>query len=80
MCILPGCSIETALQLLLYCIYSMADGDRPASLVAFNLSSAFDNIDHAVLLKRPSCSFGVNGSVQGGLKNGPLLKVHNSCI
>ena len=59
----PGCSIETAHQLLLDRIYSTADESRPILLMSLDMSAAFDTIDHTVLLKRLSCSFGVAGNV-----------------
>ena len=52
-----------ALQLLLDNIYSTADAGKLTLLVSLGLSAAFDTIDHAVLLKRLSCSFGITGTV-----------------
>ena len=52
----PGCSTETALQLLLDRIYGTADEGRPTLLISLDMSAAFDTIDHTVLLKRLSCS------------------------
>ena len=59
----PGCSTETALQLLLDRIYGTADEGRPTLLISLDMSAAFDTIDHTVLLKRLSRSFGVAGNV-----------------
>jgi len=59
----PGCSTETALQLLLDRIYSTSDEGKPTLLISPDLSAAFDTVDHATLLKRLSCSFGVAGVV-----------------
>jgi len=59
----PGCSTETALQLLLDCIYSTADAGKPTLLLSLDLSTAFDTIDHTLLLKCLTYSFGVTGSV-----------------
>jgi len=55
----PGCSTETALQLLLDHIYCTADEGRPALLISLDMSAAFDT----VLIKRLSCSFGIPGNV-----------------
>ena len=46
----PGCSTETALQLLLDRIYSQSDEGKPTLLISLDLSSAFDVIDHVILL------------------------------
>jgi len=59
----PGCSTETALQLLLDLVYSISDEGRPILHVSLDLSAAFDMVDNATLLKRLSCSFGVSGVV-----------------
>ena len=48
----PGCSI-------LDNIYSTANAGKLALLISLDLSAAFDTIDHAVLLKRLNCSFGI---------------------
>jgi len=47
----PGCSMETALQLLLDRIYSTADAGKLTLLTSLDLSAAFDTIDHTLLLK-----------------------------
>ena len=65
----PGCSTETALQLLLDNIYSTADTGKPTFLVSLDLSAAFDTIDHAVLLKRLHSSFGITGTVHSWLQS-----------
>ena len=43
-------------------IYSAADDGKPTLLISLDMSGAFDTIDHSVLLKRLSCSFGVAGN------------------
>ena len=59
----PGCSTETAFQLLLDRIYSTTDDGRPTLLISLDVNAAFDTIDHTVILKRLSCSFGVAGKL-----------------
>jgi len=58
----PYCSTKTALQLLLDHVYSSADQGKPTLLISLDLSAAFDTVNHSVLLKRLSCSFGVTGN------------------
>jgi len=65
----PGCSTETALQLLLDRISSASDKGKPMLLVSLDLSAAFDMVDHATLLKRLSCSCGVSGVVHSLIKS-----------
>ena len=65
----PGYSTETSLQLLLDNIYSTADAGKLTLLVSLDLSAAFDTIDHAVLLKRLNCSFGIAGTVHSWLQS-----------
>jgi len=61
----PGCSTESALQLLHDRIYSTSDEGRLVLLVSLDLSVAFDMVEHATLLKRLSCSFGVSELILG---------------
>ena len=51
------------MQLLMDRIFSTSDKGRLTLLVSLDLSAAFDMIDHAVLLERLTCSFGVTGTV-----------------
>jgi len=46
---------------------------RPTLLVSLDLSAASDMVNHATLLKRLSCSFGVNGKVSVALCNAVKL-------
>jgi len=64
-----GCSTETALQLLMDRIFSTSDEGRLTLLVSPDLSAAFDMIDHAVLLKRLTCGFGVTGIVHSWIQS-----------
>jgi len=59
----PHCCTETSLQLLLDHVYSAADEGKLTVFISLDLSAAFDTVDHSVLLKRLSCSFGVTGNV-----------------
>jgi len=63
----PGCSTETALQLLMDRIFSTSD--EGTLLVSLDLSAAFDMIDYAVLLERLTCSFGVTGTVHSWIES-----------
>ena len=65
----PGCSTETAVQLLLDRIYSAGDAGRPTLLISLDMSAAFDTIDHSVLLRRLSCSFGIVGNVHSWIQS-----------
>ena len=72
-------STETALQLLLDRIYSTSDEGRPILLVSLELSAAFDIVDHATLLKRLSCSFGVSGVVHSWIESYLYLWQNTVC-
>ena len=56
-----GYSTETALLFTLNNIKQSADHDKSTILVSLNLSSAFDTIDHHLLLERLRTMFGVTG-------------------
>jgi len=58
----PGHSTETALVHLLDNIYHAADHGKATLLFSLDLSAAFDTIDHSLLLRRLSHSFGFTGS------------------
>ena len=57
-----GHSTETALVHLLDSIYHAADHGKATLLFPLDLSAAFDTIDHSLLLRRLSYSFGFSGS------------------
>ena len=65
----PGCSMETALQLLLDHTYSIADAGKPTLLISLDTSAAFNTIDHTLLLKRLKYSFGVAGNVHSWINS-----------
>src|SRR6218665_2445976 len=55
-------STETALPLLLSDIYTAMDKSHVTLLALFDASSAFDMVDHEILLRRLETSFGLSGS------------------
>ena len=55
-------SIETALLHTPDAIYRSSDQGRPTILISIDLSSAFDMVDHSVLLNRLYNSFGISGT------------------
>jgi len=72
--------METALQLLLDRIYSTADEGMPTLLISLDMSAAFDTIDHTVLLKRLSYSFGVAGNVHSWIHSYLTGRTQSVCI
>src|SRR5678816_2121622 len=52
-------STETLLLRLLSDFYSAIDRGQVTLLVLFDVSSAFDSVDHSILLQRLSTSFGL---------------------
>src|SRR6218665_3296091 len=55
-------STETALLSLLSDIYTAMDQSHVTLLALFDASSAFDMVDHEILLQRLETSFGLSGS------------------
>ena len=73
-----GCSTETALQLFHNRIYSTSDESKPILLVVpLDLSAAFDMINHIVLLKRFTGSFGVTGTVLSWIQSYLSGRIHS---
>jgi exonuclease III len=62
-----GHSTETLLVRLLSDIYGAIDQSQVTLLALFDVSAAFDTVDHAILLQRLSISFGLSGNVLGWL-------------
>ena len=58
-----GHSTETALLKITSDVYDNIDGGHKTCLIAFDISAAFDTIDHRTLLTRTGNMFGVSGSV-----------------
>jgi hypothetical protein len=62
-------STETSLVHLLDSVYHATDEGLATLLLSLDLSAAFDTIDHPILLKRLSTSFGVIGSAHNWLNS-----------
>eukprot|EP00057_Strongylocentrotus_purpuratus_P003147 XP_003726023.1 PREDICTED: RNA-directed DNA polymerase from mobile element jockey-like [Strongylocentrotus purpuratus] len=60
----PSFSVETALTRVQDDLLKILDDGNEAMLVLLDLSSAFDTVDHSILLKRLSASFGITGAVK----------------
>src|SRR6218665_2087223 len=56
-----GHSTESLLLRLLSDIYGAIDKSQLIFLALFDVSAAFDSVDHVLLLKRLSVSFGISG-------------------
>jgi hypothetical protein len=56
-------STETALLAIKNDLLSAADAGMGSALLLLDLSAAFDNVDHQILLKRLASTLGVTGSV-----------------
>jgi len=55
-------STETALLHTLHYVYPSSDNRQPTIVASLDFSSAFDTIDHAILLSRLSDRFGLSGN------------------
>src|SRR6218665_1500110 len=62
-----GHSTETLLVRLLSDIYGAIDKSEVTLLALFDVSAAFDTVDHQILLQRLSISFGLSGNILGWL-------------
>jgi len=60
---LKGHSTETLLVRLLSDIYGAIDKSQVTLLALFDVSAAFDTVDHEILLQRLSVSFGLSGNM-----------------
>jgi len=60
-------STESAILSTLDNVFHSADMGKSTLLVSLDLSAAFDNIDHTILLQRLSTSFGISGTVYSWL-------------
>ena len=58
-----GCSTETALLRVQNDVHLSIDKQKAVGLVLLDLSAAFDNIDHKILLERLEHRVGITGTV-----------------
>src|SRR6218665_2661595 len=58
-----GHSTETLLLRLLSDVYAANDSSQLTLLALFDVSAAFDTVDHEILLKRLNVSFGFSGTL-----------------
>ena len=58
-----GHSCETALLRIHFDLIAAADAGNISLIAMLDLSAAFDCIDHAILLKRLACNFGLDQSI-----------------
>ena len=74
----PLHSKETALLHTLDHIYRASDHGRPTALVSIDLSSAFDMVDHTILLHRLDSSFGISGATFSWIRS--YLNGRSQCV
>jgi hypothetical protein len=71
-------STETALAQVLSDIFSAIDSGNLALLSMLDMSAAFDTVDHQILLRRLSTSFGMSSTVLGWLTS--YLSNRRQCV
>ena len=71
-------STETLLLRLLSDFYSAIDRGQVTLLALFDVSSAFDSVDHSILLQRLSTSFGLVDQPLEWLRS--FLTDHSNCV
>ena len=62
-------STEIALLHTLDYVYHSSDNRQPTIVVSLDFSSAFDTIDHSILLSRLNDCFGLSGNALAGLNH-----------
>src|SRR6218665_2595657 len=73
-----GHSTETLLVRLLSDIFGAIDRSEVTLLALFDVSAAFDTVDHQILLQRLSISFGLSGNILGCLTS--FLQDHSFMV
>src|SRR6218665_3769127 len=73
-----GHSTETLLFHLLSDIYGAVDSSQLTLLALFDVSAAFDTVDHEILLKRLEISFGLSGNFLSWV--GSFLSERSLCV
>src|SRR6218665_2162672 len=73
-----GHSTETLLLRLLSDIYEAVDCSQLTLLALFDVSAAFDTVDHKILLKRLNVSFGFSGTLLLWLRS--FLTERSLCV
>src|SRR6218665_746264 len=73
-----GHSTETLLLRLLSDVYAAIDSSQLTLLALFDVSAAFDTVDHEILLKRLNVSFGFSGPLLLWLRS--FLSERSSCV
>src|SRR6218665_1040982 len=71
-------STETPLLHLLSDIYGAVDSSQLTLLALFDVSAAFDTVDHEILLKRLDISFGLSGNFLSWV--GSFLSERSLCV
>src|SRR6218665_528852 len=71
-------STETLLLRLLSDVYAAIDSSQLTLLALFDVSAAFDTVDHEILLKRLNVSFGFSGTLLLWLRS--FLSERSLCV